>query len=187
MRSLTQMIGRVLDRVRLLAAAWLAGYRPARTRRAYGGDLGAWLREFDVDVLDARRVHVDLWVRQLLDAAAAPARYGAAVTALWSFDEQPRTGDPLRPGAAPAAIREALLPEDRPVFDAAYRRALATAHDSLDLTELFRQLEHWRRVALLQREPDRFTSIARRAAERLTGEPVPADEPLAQTRRRTGL
>jgi hypothetical protein len=109
------------------------------------------------------------------------------VTALWSFDEQPRSGDPLRSGAAPGAIRGALLAEDRPVFDAAYERALAAARDSLDLTELFRCLEHWRRVALLQRDPDRFTSIARRAAERLTGEPVAADEPLEQTRRRAGL
>jgi uncharacterized protein DUF6247 len=116
-----------------------------------------------------------------------PQRYPDRVTALWSFDEQPRTGDPLRPGAAPAAIRDALLDEDQPRFDAAYQRALAAARDSLDLTELFRCLEHWRRLALLQRDPGRFTSIARRAAERLSGEPVPADEPLAETRRRAGL
>jgi Family of unknown function (DUF6247) len=109
------------------------------------------------------------------------------VTALWSFDEQPRTGDPLRPGATPAAIRDALLDEDRARFDAAYQRTLATAGDSLDLTELFRCLEHWRRIAILQRDPDRFTSIARRAAERLSGEPVPPDEPLSRTRRRAGL
>lgn len=119
--------------------------------------------------------------------ATATPRYGEPVTALWSFDEQPRTGDPLRSGAAPVAIRDGLLAEDRAVFDVAYQRALAAARDSLDLTELFRCLEHWRRVALLQRDPDRFASIARRAAERLTGEPVPADEPLAQTRRRAGL
>ena len=109
------------------------------------------------------------------------------MTALWSFDEQPRTGDPLRPGAAPAAIRDALLPEDRAEFDTAYQRALANARDELDLTDLFRCLEHWRRLALLQREPDRFGSIVRRAAERLTGEPVPDDEPLSRTRRRAGL
>jgi hypothetical protein len=39
------------------------------------------------------------------------------VTALWSFDEQPRTGDPLLPGATPAAIRDALLTEDKTEFD----------------------------------------------------------------------
>lgn len=110
------------------------------------------------------------------------------MTAQWFFDEPPRAGeDPLLPGATPAAIRDALLPEDREHFDDAYPRALANAREQLDLTELFRCLEHWRRVALLQRDPERFASIARRAAERLTGEPVPAEEPLEQTRRRAGL
>jgi len=120
-------------------------------------------------------------------AARGRSRYGDGVTALWSFDEQPRTGDPLLPGATPAAIRDALLTEDKTGFDAAYQRALASARDDMDLTELFRCLEHWRRLALLQRDPDRFASIARRAAERLTDTPTPAGEPLAQTRRRAGL
>lgn len=115
------------------------------------------------------------------------SRYGVAVTASWSFDQQPRSGDPLLPGAAPAAIRDALLPEDRTAFETAYQQALTQARDDLDLTELFKTLEHWRRLALLQREPARFASIARRAAERLTGAPLPEDEPLAQTRRRAGI
>lgn len=117
----------------------------------------------------------------------SPTRYGWPVTALWSFDDRPRTGDPLLPGASPAAIRDALLPEDRTAFEAAYRDVLAQARESLDLTELFRILERWRRMALLQRDPDRFGSVVRRAAERLTDEPVPQDEPLAVTRRRAGL
>jgi hypothetical protein len=109
------------------------------------------------------------------------------VTASWSFDEQPHTGDPLLPGAAPAAIHDALLPEDRAAFQAAYQLALIRAREDLDLTELFQALEHWRRLALLQRDPARFTSIARRAAERLTGTLVPEDESLTQTRRRAGI
>lgn len=109
------------------------------------------------------------------------------MTASWSFDEQPRTGDPLLPGATPAAIRDALLPEDRTAFETAYQHALTRARDELDLTELFQILEHWRRLALLQRDPARFASIARRAAERLTGDPVPVDEPLTETRRRVGI
>lgn len=115
------------------------------------------------------------------------SRYGKQVSALWSFDEQPRTGDPLLPGAAPATIRNTLLPEDQAQFDTAYQRALVTAREDMDLTELFRCLEHWRRIALLQRDPARFASIIRRAAERLTGEPVSVDEPLTVTRRRVGL
>lgn len=120
-------------------------------------------------------------------SAPGNPRYGDPVTASWSFDEQPRTGDPLLPGATPAAIRDALLPADRAAFEAAYQQALTRAREDLDLTELFQTLEHWRRLALLQRDPARFAAIARRAAERLTGTPVPDDEPLAQTRRRAGI
>jgi uncharacterized protein DUF6247 len=91
------------------------------------------------------------------------------VTASWLFDEQPGTGDPLLRGASPAAIRDALLPEDGVVFETAYQDALTRARDDLNLTELFHTLERWRRLALLQRDPARFASVARRAAERLTG------------------
>jgi hypothetical protein len=131
----------------------------------------------------SRRHHEDA----INGGGGCASRYGEQVTASWSFDEQPRTGDPLLPGATPAAIRNAVLPEDQAQFDTAYQRALVTAREDMDLSELFRCLEHWRRVALLQRDPARFASIARRAAERLTGEPVPVDEQLAQTRRRVGL
>ncbi|MGH3709651.1 MAG: DUF6247 family protein, partial [Pseudonocardiaceae bacterium] len=65
------------------------------------------------------------------------------MTALWSFDEQPRTGDHSGLERRRRAIRDVLLAEERPVFDVAYQRALATARDRLDLTELFRCLEHW--------------------------------------------
>jgi Family of unknown function (DUF6247) len=118
---------------------------------------------------------------------SAATGYGGPVTAVWSFDERPRTGDPLLPGATPAAIRDGLLAEDRAAFDAAYQDALAEARESLELTELFRTLEQWRRLALLQRDPQRFGSVIRRAAERLTDEPVPDGEPLEHTRRRAGL
>lgn len=109
------------------------------------------------------------------------------MSATWWFDEQPRTGDPLLPGASPAAIRAALLSDDQVLFDRAYAGALATARDQLDLTELLRCLESWRRLALLQRDPDEFAALVRRAAEKLTGRPVAEDEPLAQTRRRVGI
>jgi Family of unknown function (DUF6247) len=72
-------------------------------------------------------------------------------------------------------------------FDTAYQDALTHARESLELTELFKALEQWRRLALLQRDPQRFGSVIRRAAERLTGEPVPGGEPLEHTRRRAGL
>ena len=109
------------------------------------------------------------------------------MTATWSYDERPRSGDPLLPGASPAAISAALLLEDRAEFNAAYDQALRQARSSMDLTELFRMLEQWRRIALLQRDRARYLSLIRRAAERLTGQAVPEDEPLATTRSRVGL
>jgi Phage integrase, N-terminal SAM-like domain len=76
------------DRDQLLAAAWLATHRSTRTRRAYANDLAAWphwLREVDVDVLAVRRIHVDLWVRLLLDAGAAAASVNRHLSALTSW------------------------------------------------------------------------------------------------------
>jgi hypothetical protein len=109
------------------------------------------------------------------------------VTATYAYDEQPHTGHPLLPGASPYNIRAALLPEDRDRFDAEYRDALTEARESLDLAELFKMLEQWRRVALLQSDPADFRRVVRRAAELLTGEAVPDDEPLAVTRTKAGM
>jgi hypothetical protein len=109
------------------------------------------------------------------------------VTATYAFDERPPSGHPLRPGAAPAAIRAALLPADQAAFDAAYTAALAGAREQLDLSELFQMLERWRRLAVLQRDPEGYRRMVRRAAEAVTGGPVPADEPLEVTRARAGL
>ncbi|MQA64272.1 MAG: hypothetical protein GEU86_23105 [Actinophytocola sp.] len=101
--------------------------------------------------------------------------------------EQPPAAHPLRPGASPHAIRTALLPEDRDAFDAAYEAALSAARTSLDLTELFTILEHWRRVAALQEDRDDFRRVVRRAAELMTGKRVPQDEPLSVTRAKVGM
>ncbi|WP_028935481.1 DUF6247 family protein [Pseudonocardia spinosispora] len=94
---------------------------------------------------------------------------------------------PLAPGASPAAIRTALLPEDRAIFDAAYSAALDEARASLDLTALLDLVESWRRIAALQADPNNFARIARRVTELRTGQPVPADEPLSVTRTKAGL
>ena len=59
------MLAGLGDREELLAAAWLTSLRSPRTKPAYAGDLRGWLRwltERGTEVLDARRVHVDLWV-----------------------------------------------------------------------------------------------------------------------------
>ncbi len=93
----------------------------------------------------------------------------------------------MRRGASPRAIRAALLPADRTTFDAAYEGALAESRESLDLAGLFKMLEHWRRVAVLQSDPEGYRRVVRRAAEALTGEEIPADEPLEVTRAKAGM
>lgn len=110
------------------------------------------------------------------------------MTAMYTVGPDPGSGGhPLAPGASPAAIRSALLAEDRDAFDTAYDAALAEARTSRDLTGLFRMLERWRGIAALQSDPEVLRRVARRAAETLTGQPSPQDEPLAVTRRKAGL
>lgn len=111
-----------------------------------------------------------------------------SVGATYSVDDDTNpAGHPLRRGASPRAIRSALLPDDQIAFDTAYSAVLADARASLDLTALFEMLERWRRMALLQQDPTRFHALARRAAELLTGAPIPDDEPVAVTRAKAGI
>ena len=70
------------------------------------------------------------------------------VAATYAINAQPCTDHPLRQGASPHDIRAHLLPEDRDEFDAAYEAGLAEAGVSLDLSELFKTLERWRRKAM---------------------------------------
>ena len=75
-------------REELLAAAWLTSLRSPRTRRAYAGDLRGWLSwlgQRGVDVLDAGRVHVDLWVAARQDQGAEAASVRRRLSALSSF------------------------------------------------------------------------------------------------------
>lgn len=114
-------------------------------------------------------------------------RYGIGVSVMYSADEPPAgRRHPLSKGASPEAIAAALLPEDRAEFLSEYTAALTAARESLDLTSLFQMLEHWRRVAALQADPQVFRRVARRAAQLLTGQPSPEDEPLAVTRQKAG-
>jgi integrase len=75
-------------REELLAAAWLMSLRSARTRRAYAGDLRAWLAWLGnrgIDVLAAGRVHADLWVAGQLEQGAEAASVRRRLSALSSF------------------------------------------------------------------------------------------------------
>jgi len=76
------------EREQVLVSAWLTGLRSARTRRAYAGDVVAWLGWLaarDTDVLAAGRVHVDLWAATWLDVCAAASSVRRRLSALSSF------------------------------------------------------------------------------------------------------
>ncbi len=76
------------EREELLAAAWLASLRAPRTRRAYAGDVRGWLgwlAERGTDVLDAGRVHVDMWAAGQQDQGAEAASVRRRLSALSSF------------------------------------------------------------------------------------------------------
>jgi site-specific recombinase XerD len=121
-------------RERLLVAAWLAGYRSARTRRAYALDLSAWLdwlHGLGVDVLAARRVHVDLWVRHLLDTGAASSSTARRLSALTSFYHHLITHDVLTANPATAVRRPRVDPDHTTTvgLDRAQARAFLAAAD----------------------------------------------------------
>jgi site-specific recombinase XerD len=70
-----------------IAAAFLAGYSAA-TRAAYARDLSTWgafLAGLDVEVLDAKRVHVDAFARAAEEADVAPATLARRLSALAGF------------------------------------------------------------------------------------------------------
>jgi hypothetical protein len=86
-------------------------------------------------------------------------------------------------------VRAALIPEERAEFDEQWRAVMVRATETLDLTEVFATLDEWRRVARLTAVAgaEAHRAMYRRAAARLTGQTVPVDEPLPQTKARLGL
>jgi len=103
---------------------------------------------------------------------------------------EPRRGAGLTfADASPAQLRAALIPEEAAEFEREGRAVMARATDALDLTEVVETLHSWRRVARLTAAAgaEAHRAMYRRAAERATGQPVPADEALAETKARLGL
>jgi site-specific recombinase XerD len=112
------------QREELLAAAWLMSLRSARTRRAYAGDLQAWLAwlsERGVDVLTAGRVHADLWVAGQLEQGAEASSVRRRLSALSSFYRYCATPD-LTTRIPTAGVA-------RPVVDPDYTATVGLARD----------------------------------------------------------
>jgi len=81
-------IGELGEREQFLVSAWLTGLRSARTRRAYAGDVMAWLGWLagrETGALAAGRVHLDLCAATQLDAGVAESSVRRRLSALSSF------------------------------------------------------------------------------------------------------
>lgn len=91
--------------------------------------------------------------------------------------------------ASPAEVRAALVPEEAAEFDQQWRVVMARAIETLDLAEVVATLESWRRVARLTvaAGAEAHRAMYRRAAGKLTGEHIAADEALSRTKARLGL
>lgn len=85
--------------------------------------------------------------------------------------------------ASPWEIRAALIPEEQPDFDRQWRKALTEAADSLDLADVFRVLDSWRRRATITAHLGHhsYRNMLARAEEILrTGEPPTDSVPLSK-------
>ncbi|PZF83188.1 hypothetical protein C1I92_13890 [Jiangella anatolica] len=87
---------------------------------------------------------------------------------------------------APSAIRAALPPEEAGEFDREYRRVMAEATESLDLTGVLAMLRRWQRVVWSARDPEAHRRMLDQAARLSSGEDV-ATEPWTTTKARLGL
>jgi integrase/recombinase XerD len=123
------------DREQILVAAWLTGLRSARTRRAYAGDVAAWLgwlAERDTGALAAGRVHVDLWAATQLDDGAAASTVRRRLSALSSFYRYCATHDLIGRVPTDGVARPVVDPDYTATvgLDRDQARALVAAADA---------------------------------------------------------
>ena len=119
-------------------------------------------------------------------------RYGVRVTAAASNPFYTSPVPALPPDTTPAAIRDALIDEERVEFERAYQEAMLEAAQTLDLTRVLDVLRNYHRIAwLTQRQgPAAHRRMLDKAAEILrTGrnpDAVPIDDVKAQIAKRLG-
>ena len=92
--------------------------------------------------------------------------------------------------ASPREVRAALAPEEQPDFDRQWRKALTEAADSLDLTDVHRVLDSWRRRAMITThlDHDGYRRMLARAEHILrTGERMPGAVPWSELKAELGL
>lgn len=92
----------------------------------------------------------------------------------------------LSPGSSPQAIRAALLPEEVGNFDREYRREMAAAIETLDLTPVIEMLARWQLVARSSQDPQAHRRMLAHAAILNAGGDIPRT-PWDETKARLGL
>lgn len=98
----------------------------------------------------------------------------------------------LLPETTPAAIRDALIDEERAEFERAYQQALTEAAETLDLTRVLDVLRNYHRIAWLtqQQGPEAHRRLLDKAAEilrtRRNPDAVPIEDVKALINRRLG-
>src|ERR687893_362422 len=124
-----------------------------------------------------------------VDDRLGPTGYGVKVTAAATPGPRQGRSTSFFADASPAEVRAALIPEEAAEFDQQWREVMARATETLDLSEVLETLESWRRVARLTAVtgPKAHRAMYSRAAARLAGEHIPADEPLPRIKARLGL
>ncbi|MGH3768332.1 MAG: DUF6247 family protein [Pseudonocardiaceae bacterium] len=94
---------------------------------------------------------------------------------------------PLPAGSSPQAIRAALLPEEVGNFDREYRREMAIAIETLDLTPVIEMLARWQLVARsASQDPQAHRRMLAHAAILNAGGDIPRT-PWEETKARLGL
>jgi Family of unknown function (DUF6247) len=105
-------------------------------------------------------------------------------------ESAPAPDQPPFADASPARVRAALLPEDVAEFDRQWQDVMTRAIRALDLTEVHRTLNTWRRVAWVTAAtgPERYRATLAGAQDRLrTGERHPQATPWHQLKAELGL
>jgi integrase/recombinase XerD len=128
-------IGGLGEREQILVSAWLTGLRSVRTRRAYAGDVAAWLgwlADRDTGALAAGRVHVDLWAAIQLDTGAASSSVRRRLSALSSFYRYCAAHDLIGRVPTEGVARPVVDPDFTATvgLDRDQARALVTAADA---------------------------------------------------------
>ncbi|MHA6617940.1 DUF6247 family protein [Pseudonocardia sp. DLS-67] len=137
-----------------------------------------------------RWVRVPQNARRRFGASGVAADTLMDVTAVNPFDASPVPD--LPPETTPAAIRDALIDEERAEFERAYREAIDEAAQTMDLTRVLDVLRNYHRIAWLtqrqgvaahRRMLDRAAAILQAGSN---PDGIPAEDVRARGRKRLG-